>query len=73
MEKKSKVLIVIFILTLFASLGYSYYRYISAGDFLIDESQVEAEGEVIDEATGEPVFEENDGAAEIELETEVGV
>ena len=64
MEKKSKGLIVLVILTLITSVMYSYYRYISFGDFLIDESQMEAvemeESETAEEAVGEelPVFDE---------------
>lgn len=42
MEKRSRVLIIVVVLALITSIVYSYYRYIVAGDFLIDESQVEA-------------------------------
>lgn len=34
------------VLALITSIVYSYYRYIVAGDFLIDESQVETVTEV---------------------------
>ena len=50
MDKKSKVLVIIFVLSLVASLWYAYYRYIASGDFLIDESQIEPEEEVVDDA-----------------------
>lgn len=71
MEKKSRVLIAVFVLALLVALGYSYYRYISTGDFLIDESQVEAEA-VVDEATGEMVPESDDSMESAESEVEPG-
>lgn len=72
MDKKSKVLVAVFILALLMALGYSYYRYVSTGDFLIDESQVEAEEEIIDEAMeGETVIEEESTEA-VESESEAG-
>ncbi len=73
MEKKSRVLIAVFIVALFAALGYSYYRYVLVGDFLIDESQVEAEEVILDETTGELPVLEGDGAMEAGSEVEEGV
>ncbi len=52
MERKSKVLLMIFFLALFSALSYSYYRYVLSGDFLIDESQLEIEEEVVEEEAG---------------------
>lgn len=42
------MLIAVFIAALIISLGYSYYRYVVMGGFLIDESQVESVEEAID-------------------------
>lgn len=72
MDKKSKVLIAVFVLALLVALGYSYYRYISTGDFLIDETQVEPE-EIVDEATEEMVPESDDSMESAESEVEPGV
>lgn len=73
MDKKSKVLIVVFVLALVVSLGYSYYRYISTGDFLIDETQVDPEEEeTLDEMTEEMVPESGESAESPEMEAEPG-
>jgi hypothetical protein len=72
MDKKSSVLIAVFILALVTALGYSYYRYVSSGDFLIDESQVEAEEETIDEAAGEIIPEGGTSTEGTEPEAEAG-
>lgn len=53
MDKKSKVLITIFLILLVGSIAYAQYRFILKKDFLIDESQVETEGaeELSDESS----------------------
>lgn len=76
MDKKSKVLILVFVLALVVALGYSYYRYVSTGDFLIDETQVEpeepAEAEAIDEMTEEMVPDSGNSMESPETEVESG-
>lgn len=71
MDKKSKALITVFVLALLVALGYSHYRYVLTGDFLIDETQVEPE-EVIDEVPEEMVPEDGDSTESAELTPESG-
>lgn len=71
MDKKSKVLITVFVLALLVALAYSHYRYVLTGDFLIDETQVEPE-EIIDETPEEMVPEDGDSAESTGLELESG-
>ncbi len=51
MEKRSKLLIMFVFLALATAVVYAYYRYVWAGNFLIDESQVE---EMLTEDDGLP-------------------